>query len=128
MPKKQPNINETAAGAASSRATKAKAPRVRTTKHSKTQPAENGVAGIEQPVALVAREEAEEEVILVAQQETNSAAAFAQPEIAREEDAHSAISKLAYSYWEARGYKGGSPIEDWVRAEQEYRRQAAGNL
>jgi hypothetical protein len=29
------------------------------------------------------------------------------------------ISKLAYSYWEARGYQGGSPEEDWLRAEQE---------
>jgi hypothetical protein len=29
------------------------------------------------------------------------------------------ISKLAYSYWEARGFQGGSPEEDWLRAEQE---------
>jgi|SRR5579871_6416397 len=29
------------------------------------------------------------------------------------------ISKLAYSYWEARGYQGGSPEEDWLRAEEE---------
>jgi len=29
------------------------------------------------------------------------------------------ISQLAYSYWEARGYQGGSPEEDWLRAEQE---------
>ena len=29
------------------------------------------------------------------------------------------ISKLAYSYWEARGYQGGNPEEDWLRAEQE---------
>jgi Protein of unknown function (DUF2934) len=27
------------------------------------------------------------------------------------------IAKLAYSYWEARGRKGGSPEEDWLRAE-----------
>ena len=124
MPKKQPNINETAA---SSRATKPAAPRVRTTKHSKTQSAEMVVAAVEQPVGRVETEEPEEAVILVAPQDANSPAAFAEPEIARE-DAHSAISKIAYSYWEARGYEGGSPIEDWVRAEQEYRRQAAGNL
>jgi hypothetical protein len=38
------------------------------------------------------------------------------------------IAKLAYSYWEARGRQGGSPDEDWARAEQEYRRrQAARN-
>ena len=29
------------------------------------------------------------------------------------------IAKLAYSYWEARGFQGGSPEEDWLRAEQE---------
>jgi hypothetical protein len=30
-----------------------------------------------------------------------------------------AIAKLAYSYWEARGYQGGSPEEDWLHAERE---------
>ena len=30
-----------------------------------------------------------------------------------------AIAKLAYSYWEARGYEGGSPEEDWLHAERE---------
>jgi hypothetical protein len=29
------------------------------------------------------------------------------------------IAKLAFSYWEARGCQGGSPEEDWARAEQE---------
>ena len=29
------------------------------------------------------------------------------------------IAKLAFLYWEARGYTGGSPEEDWLRAEQE---------
>ncbi len=33
--------------------------------------------------------------------------------------AHEEIAKLAYSYWEARGFQGGSPEEDWVRAERE---------
>jgi hypothetical protein len=33
------------------------------------------------------------------------------------------ISKLAYSYWEARGYAGGSAEEDWLRAEGELRAQ-----
>ena len=32
-----------------------------------------------------------------------------------------AIAALAYSYWEARGCQGGSPEEDWLRAEQELR-------
>ena len=33
------------------------------------------------------------------------------------------IARLAYSYWEARGYQGGSPEEDWYRAEREIRSQ-----
>lgn len=34
------------------------------------------------------------------------------------------IAQLAYSYWEARGYQGGTSEEDWLRAEQQLR----GNL
>ena len=30
------------------------------------------------------------------------------------------IASLAYSYWEARGCQGGSPEEDWLRAEQQF--------
>jgi hypothetical protein len=37
---------------------------------------------------------------------------------------HMAISELAYSYWEARGFQGGSPWEDWFRAEQELMRRS----
>jgi hypothetical protein len=29
------------------------------------------------------------------------------------------IASLAYSYWVARGCQGGSPEEDWLRAEHE---------
>ena len=29
------------------------------------------------------------------------------------------IAQLAYCYWEARGYQGGSPEQDWLRAERE---------
>ena len=29
-----------------------------------------------------------------------------------------AVAHLAYSYWVERGYQGGSPEEDWLRAEQ----------
>jgi Protein of unknown function (DUF2934) len=32
-----------------------------------------------------------------------------------------AIARLAYSYWVARGYTGGSAEEDWLRAEREIR-------
>ncbi len=33
------------------------------------------------------------------------------------------IAQLAYSYWEARGGEGGSPWEDWFRAEEELKRK-----
>jgi Protein of unknown function (DUF2934) len=32
---------------------------------------------------------------------------------------HAEIARLAYSYWEARGSRPGSPEEDWLRAERE---------
>ena len=53
-----------------------------------------------------------------------SAAEPAAP-VARETAAPEQIAHLAYSYWEARGYRGGSPEEDWLRAEQELRAQAS---
>jgi len=31
------------------------------------------------------------------------------------------VAQLAYSYWVGRGCQGGSPEEDWLRAEQELR-------
>jgi len=31
------------------------------------------------------------------------------------------VAQLAYSYWEARGYRDGSSEEDWLRAEQALR-------
>ena len=51
---------------------------------------------------------------------TESAAAQTNPENQRE-----AIAKIAYSYWEARGCRPGDALEDWVRAEQEYRQRSA---
>lgn len=36
------------------------------------------------------------------------------------------IAQLAYSYWQARGCPEGSSEEDWLRAESELRKQAAG--
>ncbi|MGA2271107.1 MAG: DUF2934 domain-containing protein [Bryobacteraceae bacterium] len=37
------------------------------------------------------------------------------------EPSHDEIARLAYSYWEARGCRGGSSEEDWLRAERELR-------
>jgi hypothetical protein len=31
------------------------------------------------------------------------------------------IAMLAFSYWETRGYQGGTPEDDWFRAESELR-------
>jgi hypothetical protein len=33
------------------------------------------------------------------------------------------VAELAYSYWEARGCQGGSPWDDWFRAEEELKRR-----
>ncbi len=38
-----------------------------------------------------------------------------QPAVSRRER----VALLAYSYWEQRGCQGGSPEEDWFRAERE---------
>jgi hypothetical protein len=40
-------------------------------------------------------------------------------------DSREAIAQIAYSYWEARGRGHGGHLEDWVRAEHEYRNQLA---
>ena len=48
--------------------------------------------------------------------EISSKAAKQAPTVDRE-----AIARLAYSYWEARGFAGGSAEEDWLRAETEIR-------
>ena len=38
-----------------------------------------------------------------------------------------AVARLAYSYWEVRGFVGGSPEEDWLRAENEIRETLAAS-
>jgi len=40
------------------------------------------------------------------------------------EPTHEEIALLAYAIAEARGFHGGSPEEDWLRAEQELRSRA----
>ena len=64
-----------------------------------------------EPVASVAPTATEPEIV----------APQAEVVVAVQTPTYEAIAKLAYSYWEARGYQGGSAEEDWVRAEQELR-------
>jgi hypothetical protein len=40
------------------------------------------------------------------------------------EPSHEEVRALAHSYWLARGCQGGSPEEDWRRAEEELRLQS----
>ena len=35
------------------------------------------------------------------------------------------IAQIAYFYWESRGCQDGAALEDWVRAEHEYRQRLA---
>jgi hypothetical protein len=41
------------------------------------------------------------------------------------ENPQEVIAQIAYSYWESRGCQGGAALEDWVRAEHEYRQRLA---
>jgi|SRR5947209_952394 len=41
------------------------------------------------------------------------------------EPTHEEIAALAFTFWAGRGYQGGSPEEDWLRAEQELRMRAS---
>ena len=36
------------------------------------------------------------------------------------------IATLAYAYWEARGRREGTAVEDWLTAERELRERSAG--
>ena len=40
------------------------------------------------------------------------------------EPTYEEVAKLAYSYWEARGYQGGSQQDDWFRALTELRNRS----
>lgn len=47
--------------------------------------------------------------------------AIAEPAVqVPQENIQEAIAKIAYGYWEARGYQGGDATEDWCLAEAEY--------
>ena len=68
--------------------------------------------------------------------ETPATPAAAEPEIAVPNAVEEApvyqprreeVAELAYLYWEARGYQGGCPEEDWLRAEEELRLRVRAN-
>jgi hypothetical protein len=40
-------------------------------------------------------------------------------------EAYEAVAQIAYGYWESRGHQGGTALEDWLRAEHEYRQRLA---
>lgn len=109
MAKKQSVINPSSvSGAAPARAPKAAPSRNRNSKHSKAAVAPE--IAVEIPEVAFVIEEVEVEFV---------------PVIARTENPMEVISRLAYGYWEARGRQGGDALEDWVRAENEYRRLCA---
>jgi len=54
---------------------------------------------------------------------TSASASVIEPDDDMSAPTQEAIANLAYSYWEARGGKGGSPWDDWFRAEQELKRR-----
>jgi hypothetical protein len=114
MAKKQATVKETAAPAnatSPARAAKPKTPRVTAAKHSKIVSTEP----VPSTEPVLATEPVLTESVLI---ET----AAVQATSGRSEEA---IAKIAYSYWESRGYQGGSPLEDWARAEHEYRQSLA---
>jgi len=132
MPRKQVTVNESSAAAAPARAAKPKAPRVKSAKHTSVvapQPAavpEIGTlplaplgstpVGVQLEPAVEARpasEHAATSIFVSASAPVPSSLVDLDP---REE-----IARIAYGYWQARGCVGGDPLEDWVRAENEYR-------
>ncbi len=101
MPKKQPIAKATVTSAAPARSAKLGTSRVTSVKHSKPQ-------GVEAPVEEIAAAP----VAVPAVQAVTVSRPSADPT--------EAIAKIAYGYWEARGYTGGSADEDWILAEAEY--------
>jgi hypothetical protein len=41
------------------------------------------------------------------------------------ENPREVIAQIAYGYWESRGCQDGAALEDWLRAEREYRQRIA---
>lgn len=105
---KKASVKPEAPAAAQSAAAAAPAPapaKKTRTRHTKSEPAEAGA--IRKPAPRTSAKPAVEETA------PSTAVVI---DLSREE-----VACLAYSYWESRGYQGGSPIEDWIRAENELR-------
>lgn len=128
MAKKQAITTKTAPGAASApqkasaaataRVAKPRSPRAASAKHSKsvtkvedTSVSEFGAVTAAGPVV---------ESGAVSGIPAVSAVALAPETVTPSASPREAISKLAYGYWAARGFQGGSSLEDWLRAEREY--------
>lgn len=103
---RKPVTQTSAAAPATALASKPRTTRVSTSRHSKSVAAEEATLKVEaEPKQSI-------EEILVSLTETPVS----------HEDPIDAIAKLAYGYWEERGRQGGDPLEDWVRAEEAYRK------
>ena len=44
--------------------------------------------------------------------------------VSTQPDLRDDVATIAYGYWESRGRQDGDPVEDWFRAEEEFRRSA----
>lgn len=96
----------------STAAARVRQPRKRTTRSSSTAPAAHSTPASAAPVTAAAPPAPVPET--TAAQPAPKAAPYTPP---AEE-----IARLAYHYWQARGCPGGSPEEDWFRAEHDLRR------
>jgi hypothetical protein len=111
MTQKRTTDNDLVVSGTAAAATRRKAARPRS-KHS--------AAAAEAPVISAPAEPETAQPASAASETTLSVTAVESP-VATANSSYEEVAKLAYSYWEARGYQGGSPEEDWLRAEVEMR-------
>jgi Protein of unknown function (DUF2934) len=91
-----------------------------------TRPRTTRAAAASEPAPAVEPAPAAAPVIAhAAPSQTTSSVTTAKPAVHSIESSQDKIARLAYSYWEARGRQGGSPEEDWLRAEAEIRGRSA---
>jgi hypothetical protein len=127
MSRKQVTVNESSAAAASARAAKPKAPRVKSAKHARAAAPELAAVSEIETLPLAPLDPAPvasiEAVPAVKHVETPISLSASAPVTSSSVnvDPSEEIARIAYGYWQARGCVGGDPLEDWVRAESEYR-------